>query len=154
MIPGRFHAETGAVIGLTPGVPRILELRDADGVKATEWYLPVGDTDFDIQVSDVTLPVATATWPSRITIDIVRKGGDRTARCTRCLPSRGSRKWADVFGGQEFVDPDDGLFYFVAEVDGTAQTNVGKIVIKGINLDAQGIHDRGGFNRWSDGTIR
>lgn len=151
MTPGRFHAETGATIGIKAGEVRDIPLRDADGITGTRWVLPVGDTDFDIQVSDVTLP---ATRPTRIIVDIVRKGEDRTARCTRAIPEGGDRKWADNFGGQEYVDPDDGPFAFRIQHDGPQTVSIGKIVVKGVNVRAQLNHANGSYNRWSDGTVR
>lgn len=150
MKPGRFHGETGAPIGIKPNEVRVIPLRTDEG-PASSWVLPVGDTDFDIQVSDVTLP---ANRPTRIVVDIVRKGGDRTARCTRAIPVGGGGKWADNFGGQEYVDPDDGLFEFHISHDSPSTVSIGKVVVKGINQRAQDIHDAGGFNRWSDGTVR
>jgi hypothetical protein len=151
MIPGRFHGETGAVIGIKAGEVRIIPLR-VDGVAATAWYLPVGDTGFGIEVSDITLP---ASRPSRLIVDIVRKVDNRTNRCSRVMPSGGSPKWADVFGnGFEHINIDEGLVYFTIQHDGRSTVNVGLIVVDGMNPHATAIHELGGFNRWSDGTIR
>lgn len=151
MTPGRFHAETGATITVPKGPGIDIPLRDLDGDLATASIMPVGDTDFDIQVSNTTFAGTAAQRPTAITVDIVRKGDDRTARCTRAVPPG---TFADVFGGQEYVDPDDGEFVFHISHNGTQNVYVGKVVVKGINPRAQTIHELGGFNRWSDGSIR
>lgn len=152
--PGRFHGETGAAIGVKAGEVRVIPLR-VDGVADNSWYLPVGDTDFDIQVSDVQLGAKdTSPRPTRITVDIIRKAVDRTARCTRSVPQAGSRFYADNFGGQEYVNDVDGIFSFTISHDGPSTVSIGKIVVKGINPRAQTIHELGGYNRWSDGSVR
>lgn len=152
MIPGRFHGETGAVIGIKPGQVRQIPLR-VDGRAGDRWYLPTQDTSFSAEVSSIVLP---AIRPTRLIFDVVRKDGDRTNRCTRTIPATGDPVWADVFGfvGWEYVNPDEGLFWFTLQHDGPQQVNVGKIVIDAVNPRAQSIHDDGGFNRWSDGEIR
>jgi hypothetical protein len=152
MTPGRFHAETGATIGIKPGETRVLDLRDTDGVKASSWFLPTQDTSFSIEVSDIELPDLR---PTRLIVDIVRKDGNRTNRCSRGVPVGGSNHWADVFGtGWEYVNPDEGLFYFTIEHDGPNTVRIGKIVVDAINPRASEIHALGGYNRWSDGNVR
>lgn len=151
MTTGRFHGETGNAIAIRAGEVRDIPLR-VDGMSGTAWHLPVGDTDFDIQLSDITLPATGR--PTRIIVDIVRGNDDRTARCTRAVAATGDRKWADVFGGQEYVNEDDGLFRFRVQHDGTATVVIGKVVVKGVNERALTITALGGYCRWSDGTIR
>lgn len=150
MKPGRFHGETGGPIGVRPGDGRDLPLRTDEG-SGDGWYLAVGDTRFAVQLSDITLPV---NRPVTFTVDLVRKDGDRTSRDERTVPQSGDRKWAATFTIDEYVDPDDGLFRFHVSHDGTSTVDVGKVVVKGINQRAQDIHDKGGYNRWSDGEIR
>lgn len=152
MTPGRFHAETGATITVPKGPGIVIPLRDLDGNLATESYLPVGDTAFDRQVSNVTFAGSAAQRPTSLTVDLVRKGDDRTARCTRVIPPSGT--YADVFPAQEYVNDDDGLFHVHISHNGTQNVYVGKVVVKGINPRASEIHELGGYNRWSDGGIR
>lgn len=159
--PGRFHAETFAPFDVPPGdVGVTIVLTNDDAIRASEWALPVGDTDFDIQVSDTELNGDPLKRPTRFIVDVVRKNGNRTARCQRgVVPpvtggASGTSTYADVFGGQEYVDPDDSLFSFVIRQNGKAKVTVGKVVVKGINVRAKHIHALGGYNRWSDGTIR
>jgi hypothetical protein len=160
MIPGRFHAETFAPFDVPPNDVGVVIAATVDGITGTKWLLPIGDTKFDIQVSDTLLSSDPLKRPSRFIVDIVRAGGDRTARCQRSINepqpggAPGTSTFADVFGGQEYVDPDDREFYFVIRQNGRAKVTVNKVVIKGVNVRAQFIHDFGGFNRYSDGVVR
>lgn len=179
MIPGRFHAETFAPFDVPPNDVAVrIAFVTADGAADDGAYLPIDDTDFDIQVSDTELNDDALLRPTRFIVDIVRKGSNRTARCQRgVVPpmhshaanvvlsgktlagaatngAPGTSTYADVFGGQEYVNADDGEFYFTIRQNGRAKATVGKVVIKANNDRAKAIHDLGGFNQWSDGTIR
>lgn len=89
MIPGRFHAETFAPFVVPPGQTVTVPLIDQEGDPASSFVLPIGDTSFDTEISDVSLsPTATAR-PTRIILDPYRLKGpgagddDRTGRSVR-----------------------------------------------------------------------
>lgn len=153
MTPGRFHAETGSPITIPGGATRDIPARDLDGIAASAWSLPIGDTNVDIQVSNVTFSGTAAQRAPSLTCDIVRHGEDRTARTTAAIPTLPGT-WAFVFGGQEYVNDDDGEFRFRLTNNGTQPVTIGKVVVKAVNVRAQLIHDLGGYNGWSDGSVR
>lgn len=91
MIPGRFHAETFAPFDIEPGETVVLPLVDQDGRPALSFVLPIDDTDFEYEISDVSFDPIATNRPTRIIVDPYRLGkpgtgdDDRTGRSVRAV---------------------------------------------------------------------
>ncbi|HEY6568590.1 MAG TPA: hypothetical protein VI341_13825 [Actinomycetota bacterium] len=181
-IPGRFHAETIAPFDVLPGQTVTIPLFDA-GISTKEFALPTQDTDFDTEVSDVSLPSLVAQRPNRTVVDIVRlrdvgpDDDDRTGRSVRAIsppthshgPNKtvagttvagamsagasGTSTWADTFHKEEFVNETDGPFCLRIAHNGSGKITVGKVVFRANNDDAKDIYRKGGYNLMSDGSV-
>lgn len=79
MIPGRFHAETVGPFDVQPGQTVTIPLIDQDGNSASEFLLPINDTDVDFEVSATELPLTVSQRANRMEFYIVRLKHDGTA---------------------------------------------------------------------------
>lgn len=82
MIPGRFHAETFAPFDIEPGETVVIPLVDQDGRPALSFVLPIDDTDFEYEISDVSFDPIATNRPTRIIVDPYRLGKPGTLLAT------------------------------------------------------------------------
>lgn len=132
----------------------------AQGIDNDRFALPTQDTEFQLQLQCVfssDIPKR-PTWVQVELVRITKSGSvtkyDTTAKARRAVVQPGTTTWADVFDASEFVNFEDGLFGWTVTHNATSPIKVEANIYKAKNDKASEIHKLGGYNQWSDGTIR
>lgn len=132
----------------------------AQSIDGDRFPLPTGDTHFELQLQCVfssDIPKR-PTWVQVELCRITKSGSttfyDTTGKARRAIVQPGTTTWADTFDVSEFVNADDGLFGWTVTHNATAPIRVEVDIFKAKNEKASVIHKLGGFNQWSDGTVR
>lgn len=118
--------------------------------------LPLGDTTFHLQLQ-VVCSTTVAQRPTWIQVELARLRAtvvDTTGKARRHIVQPGTTTFPDIFSVEEYVNDMDGEFGWTITHNGTAPITVQVAVYKAKNELASLIHRSGGYNRWSDGTIR
>lgn len=150
---------TGQVIPATGPVDygTLIRFRDpAQGLDLDRLALPLGDTTFHLQLQ-VLFSTTVAGRPTWVQVELARLRSsfvDTTGKARRHIVQPGTTTFPDIFSVEEFVNDTDGEFGWTITHNGTAPITVQVAVYKAKNELASLIHRSGGYNRWSDGTIR
>lgn len=137
----------------------LIQFTDPETGKVTTLFpFPVGDSIFELQVQ-AGFSTTVSRRPTWVQIELMRKKSDGTydptGKSRRSVVQPGTTTWADTFNILEFVNEDDGKFgwtitHNALDADIKLQTNIFKCKNEKANI----IHKLGGFNMYSDGSIR